>query len=449
MKCNICSMRWMFFFLMAGIISLCTCNKATDRYVGGIQINEADQVQWARTVKAAGMNLVQVTAYAKQGNWNTDHLWWEDSDTTHIIQEIRAAKSQDVHVIMVLRVALQHAGYDNKFLWHGMIWPEDAAMRKEWFYRYNYFVEMWAQICEREGVEILAIASEMNTLMATQQIDSLPTLLEYFSNVPKQKAHMSKILKYQDQLRDENLWVRGFENYEDPIAYIDDKITAQKSWADLVCHTGLKDSIDSINEDRSYLESTWRDIIKNAKQYYSGTLTMAANFDNYDEVSFWDELDCIGINAYFPLRELRPHRPTDLELKNELINGWDSILNVIDTFKINNGIADHPLFFTELGYTQRQDCTVEPWEGFGFSHISNAYIDTLLIWDKAPKNYTERIMAVDALREVVDERDYPLMGLSYWKMTSHFYHTGYEPFMLLIDSIEVDGLQGSLGRFSE
>ena len=56
-------------------------------------------------------------------------------------------------------------------------------------------------------------------------------------------------------------------------------------------------------------------------------------------------------------------------------------------------------------------------------------------------------MAVDALRQVVKEREYPLLGLSYWKMTTHFYHTGYEPFMLLIDSVEVDGLQGSLVDF--
>jgi len=417
------------------------------KYIGGIQINEEDQVQWAKTIKAAGMNLVQVTAYAKQGNWNTDHLWWDDSDTMNIIREIRAVKSQGVHVIMVLRVALQHEGYDNKFLWHGMIFPQDESQRKEWFYRYKYFVEMWAKICEREGVDILAVASEMNALTATERIDSLPNLLEYFSNEQKQVYHMSKILKFEDVLQAENLWVRGFENYADPRAYILDKVNAQISWANVVGHSGQVDSIKAINEDRVYFENTWRDIIQNARQHYTGTLTLAANFDNYHEVTFWDELDCIGINAYFPLRTLRPQRPLQDSLKSELIYGWDSILNVVDNFKRNQGIPDHPIFFTELGYTPRQDCTVEPWEGFGFSHISNTYIDTLLIWDKAPIDNNERIMAVDALRHVVKERNYPLLGLSYWKMTTHFYHSGYEPFMLLIDSVSVDGLQESLADF--
>jgi len=441
-------MRWLWY-LVIGICLLysCTNTKPYTKYVGGIQINEADQVQWAKTIKAAGMNLVQVTAYAKQGNWNTDHLWWEDSDTTNIIREIRAVKSQGVHVIMVLRVALQHEGYDNKFLWHGMIFPQDEKLREEWFYRYKYFVEMWSKICEREGVEILAVASEMNALTATERIDSLPNLLEYFSNKEKQVNHMSKILKFEETLQAENLWVRGFENYDDPKQYIRDKVDAQKSWSNIVCHEGQSDSIQLINSDRQYFENTWRDIIKNARQYYSGTLTLAANFDNYNEVTFWDELDCIGINAYFPLRQLKPQRPTPDSLKNELINGWDSILNVVDTFKVKQNIPDHPIFFTEIGYTPKQDCTVEPWEGFGFSHISNTAIDTLLIWDKAPIDKSERVMAIDALREVVQNREYPLLGLSYWKMTSHFYHTGYEPFMLLIDSIEVDRLQGSLSEF--
>ena len=113
------------------------------------------------------MNLAQVTAYAKQGNWDSDHLWWEDQDTTHVINEIRAIKSQGVHVLMVLRVALQHNQPNNKFKWHGMIYPKTQVQKEEWFYRYNYFVEMWAKICEREGVDIFAIGSELNALTAT------------------------------------------------------------------------------------------------------------------------------------------------------------------------------------------------------------------------------------------------------------------------------------------
>ena len=262
----------------------------TTQYVGGIQINEASQDDWAKTIKASGMNTAQVTAYAKQGAWNSDHLWWDDNDTTHILHEIRALKSHKIKVVMVLRVALQHEYDGNMFKWHGMIYPTSKDHMNEWFFRYNYFVEMWAKLCEREGVDVLAIASEMNALTATQQIDSLPVLIEYFSNQEKQLQHELKIVPFEDQLRQHDLWEYGQQVDANIEPYLLARIESNINWTNEAFRTDQANSIELINQDRRYLDSTWRNIISNARNHYKGKLTMAANFDSYHEVSFWDEL---------------------------------------------------------------------------------------------------------------------------------------------------------------
>ena len=441
-----------FSLLLFSFLLFFSCKKTPipigqTKYVGGIQINEANQKDWAKTIKAAGMNLAQVTAYAKQGDWNSDHIWWEDQDTVHVIKEIRAIKSRGIKVIMVLRVALQHNHSLNKFKWHGMIYPKNLEHRDEWFRRYSFLVEQWARICEREGVDIFAIGSEMNALTATQQLDSLPELLNYFLDVENQRNHMGRIFKYKNKLEAEDLWVRGAGNYESQKMFINDKIIEQKKWADAVCYNQIPGFLTRMNADRIQLDSIWRNIIRNTRKHYKGTMTLAANFDNYNEVSFWDELDCIGINAYFPLRKIQTEKLNDTLLYQELYNGWDSVFMDVADFKKKNSIDSLPIFFTEIGYTPKADCTTAPWQGDGFNLLTNGEIDTLVIWKKAEDRPKERILALNALHDVIQIQNTPLLGLSYWKMTTHEYHTGYEPFMLLIGEKEQDELQSALSRF--
>ena len=52
-----------------------------------------------------------------------------------------------------------------------------------------------------------------------------------------------------------------------------------------------------------HFEDDWRLIIATVRRYFEGTLTYAANWTDYEKVPFWDALDVIGIQAYFPLLE--------------------------------------------------------------------------------------------------------------------------------------------------
>ena len=417
-------------------------------YVGGIQINEPNQGLWAGKLEEVGYNLCQVTCYAKQGIWNSDHLWWHYEDTTNVINEIRALKAKKINVIMVLRVALQHSFKENHFKWHGMIFPETKPHKEEWFYRYNAFVEMWSKICEREEVDILAIGSELNALASTLPVDqTLPPLLEYYSNEGKQLNHEMKVLKFKEQLSKTEIWEYGEKLDSNYREHIYERIASNISWSKQVAHTEKLDQYAAINQDRSYLNNTWHNIIRNARKHYNGKLTFAANFDNYNEVGFWDELDFMGINAYFPLRKISREPLGEEELYAELIDGWEDTFQQIETFKETQSIKDKPIFFTEIGYTDKENCTTAPWKGYGYSLVSKGNFDTLLVWQNTQKRPIERISAINALYEVICKDSIPLSGLSYWKLTTFEDQLSMEPFALLIDGTSQDELQTSLSQF--
>ena len=104
--------------------------------------------------------------------------------------------------------------------------------------------------------------------------------------------------------------------------YIQDRIKAHHTWAQQVTFAKAPNRIELMNKRRKKISSHWRDIIKETREIFEGQLTYAANFDNYMFVDFWDDLDFMGINAYFPLRNANKDFKDQKELKEGLINGW-------------------------------------------------------------------------------------------------------------------------------
>lgn len=52
---------------------------------------------------------------------------------------------------------------------------------------------------------------------------------------------------------------------------------------------------------RSEGRPEWRPLIAKIRAVYHGSLTYAANFDAFEKTPFWDALDAVGVDAYFPL----------------------------------------------------------------------------------------------------------------------------------------------------
>ena len=99
-------------------------------------------------------------------------------------------------------------------------------------------------------------------------------------------------------------------------------------------------------------EDRWRSLIAEVRQIYDGHLTYAANWDGLERVEFWDALDSIGVQAYFPMGDRSSSRAA-------LERRWVGVLDELRGLSIR---WDRPVVFAEIGYTRSVDAAARPWE---------------------------------------------------------------------------------------
>ncbi|KAA1243861.1 glycoside hydrolase TIM-barrel-like domain-containing protein [Aquimarina sp. RZ0] len=97
----------------------------------------------------------------------------------------------------------------------------------------------------------------------------------------------------------------------------------------------------------------WRQLIKNVRSVYKGKLTYAENWDQFGNAFFWDQLDYIGIDAYFPVSDSKT--PTVEEVRK----GWKQHKNNIAALQSK---IEKPVLFTEYGYRSIHYTGKEPWD---------------------------------------------------------------------------------------
>jgi len=402
--------------------------------VGGIQVNEPDHEVWFDGLMSAGLDTVAVTVYAKQGDWDSDNLWWSEEEGS-VEAEIRRAKARGLRVALILRVALDHAFERNRFLWHGMIMPQTDAQLDEWFRRYGRFVSRWATFAEEEGVDLLGVGSEMSALASTLPTRGLPSLEEYWTNPEKVARENERVLTNARALGAPVPIPQAADGtrFETLDLYLDRYTAAHRRWARQVAYLERERSIHAINERRARLDRAWRELIERTRELYAGELTFAANFDQYEQVGFWDALDLIGINAYFPLREEWSADAVGAAARGTLAAGWRRVLSEIDLFRGRSGLLGHDVLFTELGYVRRENCSFRPWSSDGFAVVPDGKGERLLFWRAQVEEPSERVAALDALADVRDEgaADY-LRGALYWKLSTLPGHREIEPFAVIL-----------------
>lgn len=97
----------------------------------------------------------------------------------------------------------------------------------------------------------------------------------------------------------------------------------------------------------------WEGLIRKVKAVYKGKLTYSANWDDWDKVPFWKELEYIGLGGYFPLvAEATPK-------VEQLTAAWQPIKERLHAFSKEQG---KPILFTEFGYLSVDSCGWRNWE---------------------------------------------------------------------------------------
>ncbi len=97
----------------------------------------------------------------------------------------------------------------------------------------------------------------------------------------------------------------------------------------------------------------WKKLIKEVRKIYTGKLTYCANWDDYQDVSFWSDLDFIGISAYFPLSQAANPSVSNLE------NAWLPIKKQLQIFSDS---LKKPILFAEYGYRSMDQPAWRSWE---------------------------------------------------------------------------------------
>ncbi|MDD5305795.1 MAG: hypothetical protein PHU25_00600 [Deltaproteobacteria bacterium] len=144
---------------------------------------------------------------------------------------------------------------------------------------------------------------------------------------------------------DEQRWADWFRSYERFVLRF--ARLAQELHADLFS-IGVE-----FKSSTNARPAAWRRVIAKVRSAYSGPVTYSANWDEVADVEFWDALDAIGLNAFWPLAG----KPGDrFEVMRERARRRADELAGLALF------WNRPVIFMELGTKSASDASLAPWE---------------------------------------------------------------------------------------
>ncbi len=192
------------------------------------------------------------------------------------------------------------------------------------------------------------------------------------------------------KMNNDSDWKQFYKNYHRWIRHY--ALLAEIHQIDMLCV-----GVEFVKSTLAH-EDEWRGIFKNLRGLYSGQLTYAANWgDEFEKVQFWDELDFIGLNCYYPLSK------KDNASKAELSKNFESVKK-----KIAKVYDKHhkPIVFTEIGFRSID----APWK-----HPHAAGDDTY--------NDIHQDRCYQIILEGVQNEDW-YGGILWWKFPSYLTYGG-------------------------
>jgi hypothetical protein len=189
---------------------------------------------------------------------------------------------------------------------------------------------------------------------------------------------------------DTNAWFAGFKAFITHYAEL-----AQTNGVEMLCiGTEYKTMTGS-----TYL-ANWTDVINAIRSVYTGKLAYAANAsgagDEFTSVSFWNQIDVIGLDGYFPLTD---HADPTIA---QLLAAWRSNVSGQNLVALVTNFASahptKPVVFTEIGYRSAAGTNKVPWD-YQFS---------------APADNTEQQNCYEAMYETWTQPGSPIKGHFWW-----------------------------------
>ncbi len=212
------------------------------------------------------------------------------------------------------------------------------------------------------------------------------------SHYDAQQLGMSTLLKPQ-------IWLRGSwpgeiemdtpENWDIFFRYYTNWIThyallAEIHQFDLLC-IGVEMSETALQKP-----DQWRKLIRKIRKIYSGPITYGSNWGKeFEQITFWEDLDYIGLSCYYPLNEKKKISENDLRA---------SFSKILTTLKKVQKKNQRPLLLTEIGFRNID----HPWT---LPHAEP---------DGRPENPADQEIAYRVVLERLQEADF-VAGVFWWK----------------------------------
>ncbi len=148
-------------------------------------------------------------------------------------------------------------------------------------------------------------------------------------------------------------------------------------------------------------EQDWRALVKKLRGLYSGKMTYAANWGaEFEHFPFWDALDYIGVDCYYPLSN-------DANASKEALNA--GFVKVLEKLEKVQQQADKPLIFTEIGFKSVKT----PWLA---PHAPS---------DNTPYFGEHQKMCYEIVMQNIDQKPW-IKGIFWWKFPSYLEYRGPE-----------------------
>ena len=142
----------------------------------------------------------------------------------------------------------------------------------------------------------------------------------------------------------------------------------------------------------------WKRLIREIRKVYSGPIVYAANWgEEFEQFSFWEELDYIGIDFYYPLS--KGVQFSEKDLRKNLSAALDKVEKVAKSHQ-------KPVLLTEIGFRSID----APWQ-MPHDYPGNK-----------EANPEHQALCYNLVLEAIQQRPW-CVGIYWWKWPSYLEHT--------------------------